>query len=142
MMRLGIILALMLLLPPSPAAQMLYRYVDEKGHVHVTDDPNKLPKSQGGTVDVMRTPQPSARPTYPQPAPSPEPPRTQAVPDRASETIWASAVADCAAAARRADTGFDAYTPAPGEVNFFGSSRGRYHFEKCMDGKGQRLRAR
>ena len=32
----------------SAEAQRLYRYVDEKGEVHMTDDPNTIPKAKNG----------------------------------------------------------------------------------------------
>lgn len=37
-------------------AQMLYRYVGPDGQVHMTDDPNKLPKAKSGTTDAMAMP--------------------------------------------------------------------------------------
>jgi hypothetical protein len=62
-----LILALMVL--PGAALAQMYRWVDEQGEVHVTDDPDSIPKQQRPRSDQMTSPT-----TTPAPSTTPAPP--------------------------------------------------------------------
>jgi hypothetical protein len=101
-------------------AQMLYRWTDDAGQVHVTDDPNSIPPDKRGSVPGMRAPKPS-----PPPAASATPWQQRA--EMTSTSSWMTAIATC-----KQTSGVEAYSPAVGDVRYFGTNQQRFAFEKCM----------
>jgi hypothetical protein len=59
-----VVLAALVVLPGAAVAQM-YRWVDEQGEVHVTDDPNGIPKQQRPRGAQMTSPTTTPGPSMP-----------------------------------------------------------------------------
>ena len=66
----------------SPGGEV-YKWVDEKGTVHLTDDPQNIPKKYGHQVEIITVPDKYAEPTLPPekialpPVTEPERPKTK-----------------------------------------------------------------
>src|SRR5512139_3082604 len=79
-------IALLLLAPTAPALADIYRWEDEAGVLHFTDDPSSIPEKYRGRVqDILKAPPPARKPgpsktggsappssTYPAPSPPAE----------------------------------------------------------------------
>jgi hypothetical protein len=53
--RCRLVLGLALLLAPAGAAQELYRWVDDQGQIHITDDLSRVPASHRALVELEGT---------------------------------------------------------------------------------------
>ena len=74
---------------PSPAIAETYRWVDQQGEVHVTDDPNRIPPQFRPRVDPPRVePPPPAAPVAPSPPPRSADPARRDAPGRQKVTLW------------------------------------------------------
>ena len=80
-----IILGLMILLwmPSLSSGGEVYKWVDEKGTVHLTDDPENIPEKYGHDLEIITVPDKYAEPTLPPekialpPVTEPERPKTK-----------------------------------------------------------------
>jgi hypothetical protein len=104
-------------------AQVLFRWTDAQGHVHVTDEVTSIPSDRMGSVGYMMETQLARL----QPA---------AARARVQRTAWANDVAECRTQARTLDSHFDAHIPEFGKVKMFGLPEARYAFSKCLDSRG------
>jgi len=56
-------IALLLLAPTAPAVADIYRWEDEAGVLHFTDDPSSIPEKYRGRVqDILKAPPPAGKP--------------------------------------------------------------------------------
>ncbi len=79
--------ALLLAVPPPPALADIYRWTDEAGSPHFTDDLSSIPERyRGQAQDILKTPPPSGKPGLSTiGGPSPRPPVHASPPPRAGE---------------------------------------------------------
>src|SRR5262244_218769 len=85
-MKLWMALVWLIWVSVSPALAEIYRWTDDAGTVHLTDDPSTIPPayrararaSESGTPAADETPTVDAQPSPPPPLPAERPPAAQA----------------------------------------------------------------
>ena len=60
-----LVLMILLWMPSLPLAGEVYKWVDEKGTVHLTDDAQNIPEKYGHEVGIITVPDNYAEPTLP-----------------------------------------------------------------------------
>ena len=118
----------------------MYRWLDEKGQIHVTDDLNGVPpakrtEAQGFTVPKATTDPDAAQDWEERNRRDADTGRRGASADM-RHAGWHKDVAQCQEVARHHDGNFDAYLSPSGNVAYVGSRRASYEFRRCMEARG------